>query len=124
MEELVLKSKRKYRSGFEERVAKNEPEAAHEPSEPRVSYTLTKRYIPDFVLPNGVIVEAKGYFESKDRTKMLLVKKQNPNLDIRFLFQKANNRLTKSSNSKMYWQWCEQHGFDWSEGEHIPKDWY
>lgn len=119
-----MKSKRKYRSGFEERVAKSNPEAEHEPSEPKVTYSMCKRYIPDFVLSNGVIVEAKGYFESKDRTKMLLVKKQNPGLDIRLLFQRANNRLTKSVNSLMYWQWAERHNFPWSEGETIPKEWY
>jgi len=116
--------KRKYRSGYEERVALANPKAEHEPSEPIVKYTQTKRYIPDFVLSNGVIVEAKGYFESKDRTKMVAVKKQNPCLDIRFLFQKANNRLTKSPNSRMYWQWCEDNGFLWSEGTTIPEEWY
>lgn len=119
-----MKSKRKYRSGYEERVAKANPDAEHEPSEPIVRYILTKRYIPDFVLPNGVIVEAKGYFEPKDRTKMIAVKKQNPDLDLRILFQDANKRLTKSHNSKMYWQWAEQHGFPWDEGTAIPKDWY
>jgi len=116
--------KKRYRSGYEERVALANPEAAHEPSEPVVKYTLTKRYIPDFVLDNGIIVEAKGYFESKDRTKMIAVKRQNPHLDIRFLFQKANNRITKSSNSRMYWQWCEDNGFPWSEGTAIPREWF
>ena len=116
--------KARYRSGYEERVAKANPDAEHEPKEPTVRYVLTKRYIPDFVLPNGVIVEAKGFFEPKDRTKMIQVKKQNPNLDIRMLFQDANKRLTKSNNSKMYWQWCEQHGFLWEEGTTIPEEWY
>lgn len=119
-----MKPKRQYRSGYEGRVAANEPDAEHEPSEPKIYYQLTKRYIPDFVLPNGIIVEAKGWFDSKDRTKMVAIKKQNPHLDIRFLFQRANNQLTKSKNSLMYWQWCEKHGFPWSEGETIPKEWY
>lgn len=116
--------KQKFRSGYEQRVSGHNPLAAHEPSEPRIHYVLTKRYIPDFVLPNGVIVEAKGFFSSEDRTKMLLVKKQNPCIEIKFLFQRANNRLTKSPNSLMYWQWAEKHGFDWDEGEHIPESWY
>ncbi len=119
-----MKSKRKYRSGFEARVAENEPDALHEPSEPKLYYSLRKRYIPDFVLPNGVIVETKGYFESKDRTKMLAVRKQNPGYDIRFLFQNCNVRLTKSPNSKTYADWADQHGFIWAHGTSIPKEWY
>lgn len=121
---MSRKSKQKFRSGFEKRVGEANPLAIHEPSEPRINYTITKRYIPDFVLANGIVVEVKGYFTSEDRTKMLLVKKQNPNLHIKFLFQRANNHLTKSKNSRTYWQWCEDNNFEWAEGTTIPQEWY
>ena len=32
------------------------------------------KYTPDFVLPNGIIIEAKGIFEREDRQKHLLIK--------------------------------------------------
>lgn len=118
----------KFRSKYEKRVWENltnaqQRKVQYEPSDPVVRYHLPKHYIPDFVLPNGVMVECKGYFTSADRTKMLRVRKENPELDIRFLFQRANNRLTKSPNSSTYWQWAEQHGFEWDEGERIPAKW-
>lgn len=117
----------KFRSKFEKRVYENIEDKGgveYEPQKPVIAYTVPSRYIPDFLLPNGVFVECKGYFDSRSRAKMIRVKKENPDLDIRFLFQRANNRLTKSSNSMMYWQWCEKHGFLWEEGDHIPESWY
>ena len=115
----------KFRSKFEKHVyeARGRRKLTYEPPDSKIFYTTTKRYIPDFVLPNGIIVEAKGYFKSTDRTKMLNVAKNNKHLDIRMVFQRANNRLTKSPNSMMYWQWAEKHGFQWAEGE-IPEKWW
>lgn len=117
----------KFRSGFEKSIyessKKRRKKLEYEPQSPRISYTIPFRYIPDFVLPNGIIVEAKGYLRPRDRTKMRKIKEQNPNLDIRFVFQRANTRLTKSKNSEMYWQWSERIGFPWAEGD-IPLDWW
>lgn len=119
----------KFRSKYEKKVWENvskklKRRVDYEPQSPYISYTTVARYIPDFRLPSGVLVECKGYFDAKARGKMLRVKKQNPKLDIRFLFQRANNRLTKSPNSIMYWQWAEKHGFPWAEGETIPEEWF
>lgn len=80
-----------------------------------------KRYTPDFVLDNGVIIETKGRFTATDRAKHLLVKEQHPELDIRFVFSNANNKLSKRSKTT-YAQWCERHGFLYAEGL-IPKEW-
>ena len=117
----------KFRSKFEKRVYENRGKRKldYEPSSPSIVYTTSARYIPDFAIPGtGVLVECKGYLTPRDRAKMLAVKRQNQQLDIRFLFQRANNRLTKSKNSLMYWQWAEKHGFPWSEGDEIPEEWY
>jgi hypothetical protein len=38
------------------------------------------KYTPDFRLPNGIIVETKGRFETADRQKHLLIKAQHPEL--------------------------------------------
>lgn len=116
----------KFRSKFEKRVYENagKRKLDYEPQKPAICYNTPSHYIPDFRLPNGILVECKGYFDSRSRGKMLRVKKQNPGLDIRFLFQRANNRITKSPNSMMYWEWAEKHGFTWSEGDTIPEEWF
>lgn len=117
----------KFRSGLEKKIYEEVKSAGYqieyEPTEPIIRYVVPARYIPDFRLPNNVFVEAKGWLRPQDRAKMLRVKKENPDLDIRFVLQRANSRISKSSNSLMYWQWCEKHGFPWSEG-YIPEEWF
>lgn len=79
------------------------------------------QYTPDVVLPNGIHVEIKGRFTGEARTKMIAVKKCNPDVDIRFLFQR-DDWCTK--NHKMrYSEWCEKNGFDYAIGEVIPSEW-
>ncbi len=84
-------------------------------------YQRPTKYTPDFFLPNGIIVEAKGYFKSADRTKHLRVREQYPHLDIRFVFQDARKRLGKTS-STTYGDWCDRYGFLWAE-KSIPMEW-
>lgn len=118
----------KFRSKFEKRIWENEQRRGrtldYEPQDAALYYNTPSRYHPDFRLPNGILVESKGYFPPRDRGKMLRIKKQNPNADIRILFQRANTRITKSPNSLMYWEWAERHGFPWDEGDSIPEEWY
>jgi hypothetical protein len=87
-----------------------------------LAYTISAVYTPDFVLPNGVIVETKGLFDSEDRRKMLAVKAQHPGLDIRLCFMKADVKLSRAPRSITYAQWAERHGFIWCEGN-IPTTW-
>lgn len=78
-------------------------------------------YTPDLLLPNGIIVEAKGRFLPSDRSKHLLIREQHPGLDIRFVFYRANERLSARSNTS-YAQWCEKHGFLWAD-KAVPAAW-
>jgi hypothetical protein len=81
-----------------------------------------KRYTPDFYLPKqNIFIEAKGFFDLADRQKHLLVRKQNPEFDIRFLFVNANNKLNKSSKTT-YGKWCDKNSILWAE-QRIPKTW-
>ena len=79
----------KFRSGLEERIADlfSNLGVIYEYEPIRIAYTLQCQYCPDFVLPNGVHIEAKGLWESADRRKILQVKKDNPDLDLRMVFQ-------------------------------------
>ncbi len=115
-----------YRSGLEERTAKN-LEAKGVPfsyEKDTVHYTKPARnakYTPDFVLENGIIAETKGRFVTADRQKHILIKAQHPDLDIRFVFSNPNTRISKQSKTT-YAMWCEKHGFLYAKGE-IPDAW-
>ena len=83
---------------------------------------LTYRtYTPDFVLGNGIIIETKGMFTVADRKKHLAIKKQHPQLDIRFVFENSNRRLRKGAKTR-YYQWCNSHDFDYYD-RIIPEEW-
>lgn len=117
----------KYRSIFESNVAKYLEYIGinYTFEEEYIEYEVPakiKKYNPDFILENGIIVEAKGLLDLKDRQKHLLIKEQEPDLVIVFLFQ--NKNLTISKNSKTtYEDWCENNGFDYFQGTHIPQRW-
>ena len=83
---------------------------------------LTYRtYTPDFILNNGIIIETKGRFLSADRKKHIAIKKQHPDLDIRFVFTNSRNKLQKGAKSS-YGQWCIKYGFRYYD-RIIPEDW-
>lgn len=82
----------------------------------RIPYVLSGHYIPDFIIhtPTGLVyIECKGYFRPEHKRKMVAVKKQHPNLDIRIVFY---------SESKINKRWAEKNGFKYAI-EKIPKDW-
>jgi len=83
---------------------------------------LTYRtYTPDFVLYNGIIIETKGMFTAADRKKHLVIKKQHPHLDIRFVFENSNRKLRKGAKTR-YYQWCNKYDFDYYD-RIIPEEW-
>jgi len=113
-----------WRSGLEEKVAKELSESGikYEYESMKIKYDVseTRTYTPDFILPNGIIVETKGRFVAADRKKHLLIQKQF-DYDIRFVFQNARAKLFKGAKST-YSQWCDKHGFIWAQGS-IPEEW-
>jgi len=111
------------RSGFEKFIKKlfkdNDVKYRYEPY--GISFILEKQYVPDFVLDNGIHIEAKGYLRPEDRRKLLSVKEQNPSLDLRIWFQK-DGYLTKKKKVK-YSEWAERNGFDYHIGDELPERW-
>jgi hypothetical protein len=114
-----------YRSGLEEKIAKQLEEAgiAFDYEKLKVPYELaeTRKYTVDFQLPNGIIVETKGLFKTEDRKKHLLIQKQHPELDIRFVFSNARAKLYKGSKTT-YSDWCDKYNFKWAD-KTIPTEW-
>jgi hypothetical protein len=86
-----------------------------------IPFVEHRKYKPDVVLPNGIIIEVKGYWLPEDRTKHLLIREANPALDVRFVFQNPNSRLRKGSQTT-YAMWCDQHGFKHA-ARAIPPEW-
>ena len=116
-----------FKSGLEESISQQIEgkgiEVKYESEE--VSYVIPASehtYHPDFRLPNGIRVETKGRFVLADRKKHLLVKEQNPQLDIRFVFSNSKNKINKKSKTT-YGMWCEKHGFKYADKE-IPQSWF
>lgn len=113
-----------YRSGLERKVADllSSLGVKYEYESKKVPYVLHCNYNPDFILTNGIHLETKGHLSPDDRRKMLAVKKQNPDLDIRFVFQAPYNKISKGSKTT-YAKWAEKHGFPWAHYHAIPKEW-
>ena len=111
-----------YRSDFELGIAAalNRKNLEFKYESEKIDYVRYATYIPDFTIKN-FLIEAKGRLTTADRGKHLLIKKQHPELDIRFLFMNANNKLYKGSKTT-YSGWCERHGFKWCQG-FLPQEW-
>ena len=114
-----------YRSGFEDDVAKELRSKGikftYEKEKIKWVDLKVRTYTPDFVLSNGIIIETKGRFVATDRRKHREIKKQFPDLDIRFVFQNSRAKLYKGAKSS-YGDWCKKYGFQYAD-KSIPDDW-
>ncbi len=120
----MKKKTSKYRSGLEEKVANllDGLGVTYEYESTRVPYTIQHHYCPDFILPNHVLLETKGYWDAADRRKIKAVKKDNPELDLRMVFQAPFNKISKKSKTT-YAMWCEKHDIPWTSFHNIPMEW-
>lgn len=116
-----------HRSGLEDKIAAQLKAYGDEENYEcgYINYKIPEsvhRYTPDFILANGIIVEAKGLWDAKDRQKHLYVREQYPTLDIRFVFSNPRTKLYKGSAST-YGDWCDAHGFKYAT-KYIPAEWF
>jgi predicted nuclease of restriction endonuclease-like RecB superfamily len=82
----------------------------------KIPYVLAGHYIPDFIVHTSlgkIYIEAKGYFRPEAKRKMVAVRRQHPELDIRLIFYSA---------SKANIRFAERYGFKYAI-EKIPKEW-
>lgn len=115
-----------YRSGLEEKVQSELTKAGVEAEYEcfRIPYVVPKTdhyYTPDFLLPNGIVIETKGRFTIEDRKKHLLLKEQYPEIDLRFVFTNSKGKIRKGSQTT-YAMWCERNGFEYAD-KLVPKKW-
>ena len=123
-DKLKNKKEPKFRSQLEKRVATllTTLGVSYEYESNKIPYTIQHNYTPDFVLPNHVYLEAKGYWAAEDRRKILAVKKDNPDIDLRMVFQSPYNKISKRSKTT-YAQWCDKHEIPWTAYHDVPLDW-
>jgi hypothetical protein len=118
-----------YRSGLEDKVGQQITTAGlpllYETD--RVEYTWPARqskYTPDFKLPKPggfYYVETKGRWVTNDRAKGLLLKKQHPDIDIRYVFSNQRAKLYKGSPTT-YEMYAQKHGLTFAN-KWIPQEW-
>ena len=99
--------------------------SVYEPDSFQYSVQETRTYTPDFRITtkSGAVfyIEYKGVLDLDTRKKMVRVRDQHPQLDIRFVFQKARNKIRKNSPTT-YWMWATKNNFKWADNT-IPRRW-
>jgi hypothetical protein len=114
-----------FRSGLEVKIAKQLTDLGvpFKYEEMKIKYQVdeVRTYTPDYELSNGIVIESKGRFVSADRKKHLLIQKQYPKLDLRFVFANSSGKINKGSKTS-YAMWCDKYGFKYAD-KFIPEEW-
>jgi predicted nuclease of restriction endonuclease-like RecB superfamily len=106
--------KNKFEKKIDLQLRKSKLIYEYEPA--RFAYILARHYIPDFVIvtPNGKLyIELKGYLRPEHKAKIVAVKRQHPEIDLRILFYAPNKKNIK---------WAEKNGIKFAFNI-IPKEW-
>jgi hypothetical protein len=133
----ALKLEASYRSGLEKNIAAQlEAEGlSFDYEKLKLEYNVPARvakYTPDFKV-GAIVIESKGAFgygpnrfsggdPAKERQKLLLIKAQHPNIDLRIVFQRASTKIYKNSPTT-YAKWATDNGFLWADKGVIPPEW-
>lgn len=112
------KLKKRTRNKFETKVEKQLRRAGciFKYESEKIPYLLARHYIPDFIVvtPHGkVYIECKGYFRPEAKAKLVAVKKQHSEIDLRILFYASNKKNIR---------WAEKNGIKYAISI-IPKEW-
>lgn len=121
---------KKKRSGLEDKFAEylRSQNIHYDYESVSVKYKIskTKIYKPDFPLQckykdKVILIETKGWFDAKDRQKILYVLESNPGIDLRLVFER-DNKLNKKSNTR-YSDWAKKNGIKYHVGIGLPEEW-
>ena len=96
------------------------------------AYQRAMMYSPPYVIEHRhegcsrvikhVTVEHRNTLLLADRMMHLLIKRHRPELDVRFVFENASQRISKQSK-QTYGGWCAKHGIPYAEGN-VPEIWH
>lgn len=101
----------------------------------KIKYTVPEKehtYTPDFTA-GSIVIEAKGSFGMgpgkfsggdpvRERQKLLLVKQQHPDIDLRIVFQRAATKIRKGSPTS-HGMWATANNIPWADKGQIPEEW-
>ena len=102
-------------------------EAGYETCKLRYLVKETRSYTPDWkIFRKGsnrmpLYIEYKGILDGRSRKLLKLVKEQYTGLDLRIVFENANNKIYRGSKTT-YGMWADQHGFICADNT-LPKEW-
>lgn len=97
----------------------------------RFDYTTQHTYLPDFKITTRrgkvIFIETKGNgraFDHSVRVKMIAVKEQHPDIDLRILFYSDGKIGPKRKDGSFLKQsdWATKHGFTFAIRD-IPEEW-
>ena len=107
----TTKRRSKLELQFEKILQDNEVEYAYEIT--KIPYTVPEsshKYVVDWTICNGVMIETKGWLENlTERKKYQLIKEQHPDIDIRFVF--ANPQKACGGVKMTHAERAEKFGF-------------
>ena len=98
----------------------------------KVPYTIASNYEPDFIITRAdgtkLYIEMKGNGRSWTfdvQKKMIAVKEQNPDMDIRIVFYSDGKmgKIRKDGTCRRQSDWAVQHGFTFAIKK-IPEEWF
>lgn len=120
----------RFRSNYEARLCYEIQSSGHNLDEfyerQRIPYVVparTAQYLPDLMSRDGrLVIEIKGRFRDvAERQKYLDFQRSNPEIEVRFVIQRAGVPIYKKSKTTQE-AWLTKHGFKVAIGT-IPKDW-
>ena len=123
-----------YRSGLELDIARGLTASgvsfSYESEKIRYEQPAKMRtYTPDFIITTKsgkrIVIESKGRFKTEDRQKHLHIRASNPEVEIRFIFNNPNTRISKASKTT-YAMWCDKNGYmyaKFNKDEPVPNEW-
>jgi hypothetical protein len=115
----------KYKSELEAGVARQLKRLGYPALYEATQLTYQRAYNVDLTLQKKsgglMLIEVKGYFDKEDRIKTLASMKNNPGVDLRFVFSNWNNKVTGTKLT--YKMWCDKHKLPCSSGGTVPKAW-
>ena len=102
--------KRAFRSGLEKDLSeKLDGQYKFEPYD--LSYTVHKKYLPDFVHEGkAVLVECKGFFRVGDTQKYTAIRDSMPEWELVFVLSNPSKKVRKGGKITMG-EWCDKEGF-------------
>lgn len=119
MKKILVKVKNKFERRILDQIEGSGRAVQYEGT--RIPYILAGHYIPDYIIdtPTGKLyIEAKGYFRPEAKRKMVAVKRQHPELDIRIVFYKSKS----DKKNKQYERWAIKIGYKYAF-DSIPQSW-